>query len=227
MINDLQLTMKKSTDINQSINRSSFIVHRFHYLTQDLPGITHQQLAQIACENGIRWIQLRVKNKPFDECLQIAKEVKQICNQFQTTLIINDNVEICKAIETHGVHLGKNDMSVAEARAIIGKDKIIGGTANTIEDIEHLQSAGVDYIGLGPYKFTETKKNLNSIVGLQGYSAMLQFYNSTIPVIAIGGIQLEDVQPLMNTGVYGIAVSSVINLAEDKAKVISSFLELL
>ena len=221
MINDLQLTMKKSTDINQSI------VNRFHYLTQDLPDITHQQLAQIACENGIRWIQLRVKNKSYASWLQIAKEVKQICNQFQTTLIINDNVAIAKEVDADGVHLGKNDMSVAEARAILGKDKIIGGTANTTEDIEHLQSAEVDYIGLGPYKFTETKKNLNSIVGLQGYSAMLQFYNSTIPVIAIGGIQLEDVQPLMNTGVYGIAVSSAINLAEDKAKVISSFLELL
>jgi thiamine-phosphate pyrophosphorylase len=220
--------MKKSTDINQSIvHRSSFIVHRFHYLTQDLPGITHQELAQIACENGIRWIQLRVKNKPFDEWLQIAEKVKNICDKYQTILIINDNVEICKAIDAHGVHLGKNDMSVAEARAILGKDKIIGGTANTTEDIKHLQSAGVDYIGLGPYKFTETKKNLNSIVGLQGYSAMLQFYNSTIPVIAIGGIQLEDVQPLMNTGVYGIAVSSAINLADNKPKVINAFLELL
>ena len=167
------------------------------------------------------------KNKSHEEWLQIAKEVKSVCDKYQTILIINDNAEIAKEIDADGVHLGKNDMSVAEARAILGKDKIIGGTANTVEDIEYLQSAGVDYIGLGPYKFTETKKNLNSIVGLQGYSAMLQFYNSTIPVIAIGGIQLEDVQPLMNTGVYGIAVSSVINLAEDKAKVISSFLELL
>ncbi|MBK9794320.1 MAG: thiamine phosphate synthase [Sphingobacteriales bacterium] len=219
--------MKKSTEINQSINRSSFIVHRFHYLTQDLPDISHQELAEIACENGIRWIQLRVKNKSYEEWLQIAKEVKSVCDKYQTILIINDNVEICKAIDAHGVHLGKNDMSVAEARAILGKDKIIGGTANTVEDIEYLQSTGVDYIGLGPYKFTETKKNLNSIVGLQGYSAMLQFYNSTIPVIAIGGIKLEDVKSLMNTGVYGIAVSSVINLAEDKAKVINSFLELL
>ncbi|MBP8192248.1 MAG: thiamine phosphate synthase [Chitinophagales bacterium] len=218
--------MKKSTEINQSINRSSFIVHRFHYLTQDLPDISHQELAEIACKNGIRWIQLRVKNKPFDEWLQIAKEVKQICDQFQTTLIINDNVAISKEVDADGVHLGKNDMSVAEARKILGKDKIIGGTANTIEDIEHLQSAGVDYIGLGPYKFTSTKEKLNPILGLEGYSIIQQF-NSTVPIIAIGGIKLEDVKSLMNTGIHGIAVSSVINLAEDKAKVISSFLELL
>lgn len=203
------------------------MISRLHYLTQDVHNISHQELAEIACKNGIRWIQLRVKNKSHEEWLQIAKEVKSVCDKYQTILIINDNAEIAKEIDADGVHLGKNDMSVAEARAILGKDKIIGGTANTVEDIEYLQSAGVDYIGLGPYKFTETKKNLNSIVGLQGYSAMLQFYNSTIPVIAIGGIQLEDVQPLMNTGVYGIAVSSAINLADNKPKVINAFLELL
>ena len=227
MINDLQLTMKKSTEINQSINRSSFIIHRFHYLTQDLPDISHQELAEIACKNGIRWILLRVKNKSHEEWLQIAKEVKSVCDKYQAILIINDNVVIAKEVDAHGVHLGKNDISIAEARAILGKDKIIGGTANTVEDIEYLQSTGVDYIGLGPYKFTETKKNLNSIVGLQGYAAILQFYNSKIPVIAIGGIKLEDVKPIMNTGVYGVAVSSVINLADNKPKVINAFLELL
>lgn len=219
--------MKKRTEINQPINRSSFIVHRFHYLTQDLPDISHQELAEIACENGIRWIQLRVKNKSYEEWLQIAKEVKSVCDKYQAVLIINDNVVIAKEVDAHGVHLGKNDISIAEARAILGKDKIIGGTANTVEDIEYLQSTGVDYIGLGPYKFTETKKNLNSIVGLQGYAAILQFYNSKIPVIAIGGIKLEDVKPIMNTGVYGVAVSSVINLADNKPKVINAFLELL
>ena len=217
--------MKKSTDINQSINRSSFIIHRFHYLTQDLPDISHQELAEIACKNGIRWIQLRVKNKSHEEWLQIAKEVKSVCDKYQAILIINDNVVIAKEVDAHGVHLGKKDMSVAEARKILGKDKIIGGTANTIVDIEHLQSAGVDYIGLGPYKFTSTKEKLNPILGLEGYSIIQQF-NSTVPIIAIGGIKLEDVKSLMNTGIHGIAVSSVINLAEDKAKVISSFLEL-
>jgi thiamine-phosphate pyrophosphorylase len=202
-------------------------ISRFHYLTQDLPGISHQELAEIACKNGIRWIQLRVKNKPFEDWLQIAKEVKQICNHFQTTLIINDHAEIAKAVDADGVHVGKSDVSVLAARKIVGESKIIGATANKLEDILAHQKNGVNYIGLGPYKFTKTKEKLNPILGLEGYSIIQQSNNSIIPIIAIGGIQIEDVQPLMNTGIHGMAVSSVINLADDKAKVISSFLELL
>ena len=202
-------------------------ISRFHYLTQDLPDISHQELAEIACKNGIRWIQLRVKNKPFEDWLQIAKDVKQICNHFQTILIINDHAEIAKAVDADGVHVGKNDVTVLAARKIVGESKIIGATANTLEDIITHQKNGVNYIGLGPYKFTKTKEKLNPILGLEGYSIIQQSNNSIIPIIAIGGIQLEDVQPLMNTGVHGVAVSSVINLADDKAKVISSFLELL
>ena len=202
-------------------------ISRFHYLTQDLPDISQQELAEIACKNGIRWIQLRVKNKPFEDWLQIAKDVKQICNHFQTILIINDHAEIAKAVDADGVHVGKNDVTVLAARKIVGESKIIGATANSLEDILAHQKNGVHYIGLGPYKFTKTKEKLNPILGLEGYSIIQQSNNSIIPIIAIGGIQLEDVQPLMNTGVHGVAVSSVINLADDKAKVISSFLELL
>ena len=201
-------------------------ISKFHYLTQDLPTISHQELAEIACKNGIRWIQLRVKNKPFNEWLQIAKEVKFICDTFQTTLIINDNVEIAKEINADGVHLGKNDISIIEARKILGNDKIIGATANTIDDILEHQKNGANYIGLGPYKFTETKKNLNTILGLEGYSTIFQLYNSTIPIIAIGGIQLEDVKPLIHTGVYGVAVSSVINLSNEKEKIIQDFIQM-
>lgn len=219
--------MEKSIEIKEPIvNRKSTIVNPFQYLTQDLPNISHQELAKIACENGIRWIQLRVKNKAFDEYLQIATEVKTICDSYSTTLIINDNVEICKTINADGIHLGKNDLSIIEARKILGNNKIIGATANTLEDILIHQKNGADYIGLGPYKFTETKKNLNTILGLDGYTKIFKYSNSqiTIPLIAIGGIQLEDVKLLINTGVYGVAVSSVINLSNEKEKIISDFL---
>ncbi|MFN8296157.1 MAG: thiamine phosphate synthase [Chitinophagales bacterium] len=216
--------------MNDEKNTDNFqaIVNRFHYLTQDLPEVTHQELVQIACENGIRWIQLRVKNKPMDEWLQIAKEVKAICDGFQTVLIINDNVEICKTVNADGVHLGKDDMSVAEARNILGRNKIIGGTANSIEDVIQLENDGADYIGLGPYKYTITKKNLSPVLGIEGYHQIIQSSNHPIktPIIAIGGIQTEDVQPLLNTGVYGIAVSSAINLSENKQEVIKEFISL-
>ncbi len=199
---------------------------KFHYLTQDLPDFSHQELAEIACKNGIKWIQLRAKNKPHEEYLQMAKDVKIICDSFRTALIINDNVEICKEIDADGVHLGKNDMAVSEARKILGVEKIIGGTANTLDDIFQLQESGADYIGLGPYKFTQTKKNLSTILGIDGYSKILGFPNIKIPVIAIGGIQLPDVKLLMNTGAYGIAVSSAINLSTNKQETIRNFLTL-
>lgn len=219
--------MENNTDNNQSIvHRTSLIINRFHYLTQDLAHVTHQQLAETACQNGIRWLQLRIKNKPFEEYLQIAKEVKVICEYFKCTLIINDHVEICKAIDADGVHLGKMDMPIPEARKILGAHKIIGGTANTLEDVIVLEKNGVDYIGLGPYRFTNTKENLAPVLGIESYSAILQFCNSTIPIIAIGGIQLNDVKPIMNTGIYGIAVSSAINLSNNKAEAIGEFLAL-
>lgn len=216
--------MKKDTTKNIIVNRQSLIINRFHYLTQDLPNISHQELATIACKSGIRWIQLRVKEKPFNEYLAIAKEVKSICDKFDTTLIINDNVEICKTINAHGVHLGKNDLSILEARKILGNNKIVGGTANTIDDILLHQENGADYIGLGPYKFTTTKKNLNTILGIDGYCKIFKCSNFQIPIIAIGGIQLEDVKPLINTGIYGIAVSSAINLSSEKENTILAFL---
>ena len=206
------------------INSQKYI-SRFHYLTQDLPDRSHQQLTEMACENGIRWIQLRVKNKPFAEWLLIARDVKFICDQFKTTLIINDNVEIAKALNAHGVHLGKDDITIREARKILGNEKIIGGTANSAEDILKLQNEGADYIGLGPFRFTSTKNNLPDILGLEGYHQIFKSSNFQIPIIAIGGITSEDVEALINTGVYGIAVSSAINLAEDKEKIIRKFLE--
>lgn len=199
-------------------------IAKFQYLTQDLPFITHQELTEIACKNGIQWIQLRVKNKSFEEHLLIAKEAKKICDKFETTLIINDKVEICKTINAHGVHLGKNDMSVIDARKILGENKIIGGTANTLKDILQLEKDGVNYIGLGPYKFTATKKNLSTIVGIDGYQKIIKENKTNLPIIAIGGIQLEDVKQLINTGIYGFAVSSAINLSTEKEKIIADFL---
>jgi len=202
------------------------MISRFHYLTQDLPDFSHQELAEIACKSGIRWLQLRVKNKTASEWLQIAKDVKQTCDQFQATLIINDNVEITKEVDADGVHLGKSDMSVQEARKILGNNKIIGATANTLEDILEHQKNGANYVGLGPYRFTETKKNLSATLGIDGYSQIFKSSNHQIeiPVIAIGGIQLDDVKLLVNAGVYGVAVSSAINLSDDKEKIINDFL---
>jgi thiamine-phosphate pyrophosphorylase len=200
-------------------------IAKLHYITQDVPGLSHSKLAQKACEGGANWVQLRLKNKSESECLIIAEEVKAICKKFNAKLIINDNVNLAKMIQADGVHLGKRDMAVSEARKILGKNFIIGGTANTQEDVVRLNTEGVDYIGLGPFRFTVTKENLSPILGLNGIKKAAE--NSKIPVIAIGGITHKDVKEIMNTGVYGIAVSSAINFSKDKSLAVKKFNELL
>lgn len=190
------------------------MIAKFHYLTQDVEHYTHQQLVLLACENGIKWIQLRVKNKSFYEFLHIAKEAKAITKKYKVTLIINDNVEIAQQIDADGVHLGKNDTPTQEARAILGNKKIIGATANTFKDIEIAYQNGANYIGLGPYKYTNTKDNLSTILGIEGYQSIIHTCKQNlipIPIIAIGGITHYDIKTILNTGLSGVAVSSALH----------------
>jgi len=194
-------------------------VSRLHFITQDIEGLSHAVLAEEACKAGVDWVQLRLKNKSELDCLAIAEEVQNICKKYKAKFIINDNVLLAKKLMADGVHLGKSDMPVDEARKILGKNFIIGGTANTSEDVKRLNEAGADYIGLGPFRFTVTKENLSPILGIEGIKKAC--INSKIPVIAIGGITPKDVPTIMETGVHGIAVSSAINHAKDKKDAIN------
>lgn len=191
------------------------MIEKLHYITQETETLSHIDCVKEACISGVKWIQLRVKNKTHEEYLAIAKEAKIICDLYEVVLIINDNIEVVKQIDAHGVHIGKTDMNPSEARIILGENKIIGGTANTIEEIEKIID-DVDYIGVGPFQYTETKSDLTSFLGLEGYEEIINKLKSkyTInetPIIAIGGVDIEDIEPLLETGIYGIAVSSLIS----------------
>lgn len=189
------------------------MIGRLHYISQETPAKTHLQAIQEACEAGCEWVQLRVKDATEEMYLDIATKAKKITDAHQARLIINDNPRVAKAIQAAGVHLGKEDMPPHEARRILGESAIIGGTANTWEDIQRLAEARVDYIGLGPFRFTTTKKKLSPVLGLEGYQKVIEQckeHQIEIPVIAIGGIVLEDVKAIRETGVHGIAVSGVI-----------------
>ncbi len=191
------------------------MIEKLQYITQETATLSHIDCVREACIAGVKWVQLRVKNKSEEEYLEIAKEAKIICDLYDVILIINDNVEIAKEINAHGVHLGATDMYISEARSILGEDAIIGGTANTIKDIYRLIEHKADYIGLGPFKYTETKKNLSPVLGIEGYEKIfdeLRMYNSLneIPIIAIGGIDVYDVDSLLDVGTYGIAVSGLL-----------------
>lgn len=175
---------------------------------------TNARLAEQACLGGIDWIQLRLKDTSDNEFIAIAREVQAVCRQFKAIFIINDNVAMAFNLGADGVHLGKEDMNPAVAKELLGENFIIGATANTYEDVAYLSSKPVNYIGLGPYRFTATKQKLSPVLGLEGYQTIIKQLNErqiiTPPIVAIGGITNSDVPALMATGLHGIAVSGAI-----------------
>jgi thiamine-phosphate pyrophosphorylase len=197
------------------------------YITQDIPGCSAAMLVEAACASGVEWVQLRLKNKPYETWKKEALNSLTICRHYGARLIINDNVVLAQEIGADGVHVGRLDMPPAQARQILGPGFIIGATANTFDDIRDHAAAGVDYIGLGPYRFTATKEDLSPLLGLEGYTCLMHQCRESdisLPIIAIGGITLPDVGPLLGAGVQGIAVSSALSKSENKKAAVSGFL---
>src|ERR1051326_6502388 len=203
------------------------MISKLHYITQRIGEQDHDVLAARACAAGVRWVQLRVKNSRDDEWKEVAMRTKRVCEKFSATFIINDNVELAKEVNADGVHLGKEDMDPLEARKMLGTQFIIGGTANTFEDVQRIAEAKVDYVGLGPFRFTTTKEKLSPVLGLEGYGNILKKMceaGINIPDIAIGGITPRDTHGLLSVGVHGIAVSSAINASSDHRNTVKDFL---
>lgn len=202
--------------------------HKLQYISQG--NTIEQQLYNIhqALDAGCDWIQMRFKNQTAKDTFALAEAVKFLSEEYLANFIVNDNLYLAQQVAADGVHLGLSDMKIEEARAILGSTKIIGGTANTFEDIENHIKNGCDYIGLGPFKFTSTKEKLSPILGLSGYFDILEKIKKNkieIPVYAIGGIDLKDISPLMETGIHGIAVSGMITNSDQKKKLIQQLNE--
>lgn len=184
---------------------------------------------RLALEGGCKWVQLRMKDAPDEQVAQLGVQARGLCERYGAKLILDDRVELVAKTGADGVHLGKNDMPIAQAREILGPGKIIGGTANTFEDIVAHWKSGADYIGCGPFRFTTTKKNLSPILGLEGYRdivARMKDAGITLPLVAIGGITAEDIPAILETGVDGIAVSGTVLRAEDPAAEMAKLIEL-
>lgn len=185
---------------------------------------------QMAIEGGCRWVQLRMKEATDDEVRQVAMELIPMCRETDTFLIIDDRVELVAELKVSGVHLGKEDMDPLQAREVLGPHAIIGVTANTADDIIKYKGKDLDYFGVGPYKFTSTKKNLAPVLGIEGYQKLVKEVRDAgveFPIVAIGGITKDDVKPLMATGVNGIAISRAIIDADDPVLYTSDVMELL
>ena len=173
---------------------------------------------QLALEGGCRWIQLRMKDATDDEVRPIAVEAQKLCRAYGAKFIIDDRVALVRELGADGVHLGKNDMPIREARQLLGPDYIIGGTANTFEDAKAHYEASADYIGCGPFRFTTTKQKLAPVLGLDGYRHIIQQMraaNINIPIVAIGGITKDDIPAILQTGITGIALSGTVLRADD------------
>lgn len=173
---------------------------------------------RMALDGGCRWVQLRMKDAAYDEVRRVAEEAQRWCRDAGATFIIDDRVELVRQIGADGVHLGKNDMPVSEARALLGDNFIIGGTANTFDDIRSHYEAGANYIGCGPFRFTTTKKGLAPVLGLEGYTYLIRRAREegiNLPIVAIGGITADDIPAIMSTGVSGVALSGTVLRAEN------------
>jgi len=199
-----------------------------HYISQGKDREEHLANITRVLKAGANWIQLRIKEMPQKEILKTAILTRELCAKYKAKLIVNDHVKVAKTCNADGVHLGQEDTDVLEARKILGKDKIIGGTANTLQHcLEHLEN-GVDYIGLGPLRFTSTKKELSPVLGFSGYQELIEKYSqqeNTVPIIAIGGIKVNDIEELRKIGLSGVAISSLLTHSKDPKNEIQQILD--
>lgn len=189
-------------------------MEKLQYISQGFTIEDQEFNIRKTLENGVKWIQVRWKNAPEQEFIKLCEISKKLCSDHHAVCIINDHVQIAKDIDAHGVHLGLKDTSIEIARDVLGKNKIIGGTANTISDVLQRMNEPCDYIGLGPLRFTSTKEQLSPILGFEGYQNIIENLKEKsleIPkIFAIGGVVLEDIELLQKIGIYGVAVSGQI-----------------
>ena len=188
------------------------------FITHPCDRYSIAEEVQMALEGGCKWIQLRLKDASDEEFRQTALELIPMCKEQEAFLVFDDRVELAIEMGMHGVHLGKDDMNPREAREIMGAEAVIGVTANTADGILPYKNVDVDYVGLGPFRHTTTKAKLAPVLGLEGYREIVKSVREAgvrLPIVAIGGITLEDIPALMETGINGVAVSGAIINAPD------------
>lgn len=204
-------------------------MEKIQFITHCNGHISHVESARLALEGGCRWIQLRMKGASWEDIIRTGEMVKSLCQRYNATFIINDSADLCRILKADGVHLGKNDMPVADARKILGSNYIIGSTANTFDDIQHAVRSGADYIGCGPLRFTTTKDKLSPTLGLSGYAEIInevQKQKLTVPIYAIGGVTADDISSLLNIGLHGIALSGYVLNAPNPTTKMNEILEI-
>lgn len=209
------LYLSSRLKIERETFRESFPLQ---FITHYTEAYDYVASARLALEGGCRWIQLRMKDATDEEFRKAALEIGPLCKKYNAVFLLNDRVDLVRELHADGVHLGKSDLPVREARSLLGDLYIIGGTANTFDEVARHYADGATYAGCGPLRFTTTKKNLSPVLGLDGYASICTRVNEEsilIPLVAIGGITAEDIPALLSTGVSGIALSGTVLRAGD------------
>jgi len=188
-----------------------------------MPQRSHIQQVEIACSAGANWIQYRCNTKPENELIAEIDQIASICDDWGATLIITNHYQLLDKVDAQGLHIEDEAADFSAIREAISDDKTLGASATNLTGLLKTQHSGVvDYCVLGPFAHTETRPNNFPLLGYDGYR-QLEKAHIEIPVIATGGIQLQDVELLLKTGIYGIAVSSAINRSVDPAGMVKEF----
>ncbi|MBO7208950.1 MAG: thiamine phosphate synthase [Clostridia bacterium] len=177
-----------------------------------LKGKTLYQQVEEAIKGGVTFVQLREKNLDEESFMSEGLEIQKLCKKYNIPFVINDNVEIAKKINADGVHVGQSDMKAGNVRAILGEDKILGVSAQTVEQAILAEKEGADYLGVGAVFPTGSKSDADDV----DFDTLKAICDAvSIPVVAIGGISMGNVSKLKDSGISGIAVISAIFAAED------------
>jgi thiamine-phosphate pyrophosphorylase len=193
-------------------------IEKLQFITHDIEQHSHIEQAKIACEAGAKWIQYRCLTKSDDELLKDINVIAELCDDWGATLIVTDHIHLNGKADIQGFHIEDMDADFRQLREELGEAITIGGSSNTVEGLLRIAEEGADYAGFGPFKVTTTKPNNAPLLGFEGYKdaiAILQQQQIELPVLAVGGVTLNDIDELLKTGVFGIAASSAINQAED------------
>ena len=194
------------------------MIPKLHYISQGATPKEHLENIQKACSAGAELVQLCLENISEKKYLKLAKEAREITSYFQTRLIIYNDYKIARAVKADGVHLETADTASMKARIHLYTWQIIGGTANTIQDCKTLINTQVDYITLGPFRAVDTEGEVNTTLGLKGYTAIVEALNTKTPIIGRGSITTKDIYEILNTGISGVAVADEITQNFDIVK---------
>jgi thiamine-phosphate pyrophosphorylase len=203
----------------------------FQYITHDMSARSHVEQVKTACEAGANWIQYRCLTKTDKELLPEIHEIASVCDDWGATLIVTNHYHLLDKADVQGVHIEDLDADLKSIRHQIGENMTLGASATSFEDVKNIFSHKVvDYIGCGPFSTTYTKPNNYPLLGITGYQEITQQMKKAgidIPLLAVGGINIADVKPLLKTGIYGVAISGAVNNSEDPAAAISGFRRIL